>query len=312
VKVFIAGASGAIGRQLVPMLITDGHEVTGMTRSPQRAQELGAAGARAVVADALDGDAVRSAVAGAEPDAVIHQLTALPARIDQRKIERDFVLNDRLRTEGTRILVDAARDAGATRILAQSIAFSYAPGPNGRLHDEDDALLADAEAPRSYWRSGAAVRELERTVLGAGGLVLRYGYFYGPGTAMSAGGSMGDDVSKRRLPIVGSGAGVWSLVHIEDAARATVIALTRGASAPYNIVDSHPAPVSEWLPGFATALGAPRPLRVPTAIARLVAGSYGVSVMTRGQGASNARARRELGWEPRYASWREGFAANLG
>jgi nucleoside-diphosphate-sugar epimerase len=312
VRVFVAGASGAIGRQLVPQLLAGGHEVTAMTRSADRAAQLTAGGASGVVADALDADAVHAAVAQARPDAVIHQLTALPQRIDPRKIERDFVLNDRLRSEGTRILVDAARAAGASRIVAQSIAFMYAPGPSGRVHEEDDPLLSDAEAPASFKRSAAAVRELERTVLGAGGLVLRYGYFYGPGTAISSTGSMGEDVRRRRMPIVGGGTGVWSLVHIADAARATVAALQRGDSGAYNVVDDHPAPVSEWLPGFAAAVGAPRPMRVPALIARIVAGDYGVAAMTRAQGASNARARRELGWEPQYPSWREGFAADLG
>jgi nucleoside-diphosphate-sugar epimerase len=312
VRVFVAGASGAIGRQLVPLLLAEGHEVTGMTRSPATAAELTANGATGVVADALDAESVATAVADARPEAVVHELTALPARIDPRKIERDFVLNDRLRTEGTRHLIAAAQAVGVRRIVAQSIAFTYAPGPRGRLHEEGDPLIADEQAAANYRRSAAAVRELERRVLDAGGLVLRYGYFYGPGTALSSAGSMGVDVRKRRMPIVGHGAGVWSLVHIGDAARATVAALERGASAAYNIVDDHPAPVSEWLPGFASALGAPRPMRVPKLIARLVAGSYGVAVMTEGQGASNELAKRELQWQPRYPSWRDGFAADLG
>jgi nucleoside-diphosphate-sugar epimerase len=296
----------------VPLLLSAGHEVTGTTRSPERAREISASGAVGVVADALDPDAVRSAVAQARPEAVIHQLTALPQRIDPRKIERDFVLNDRLRTEGTRILVDAAREAGATRIIAQSIAFAYAPGPPGTVHREEDALISDSEAQPSFRRSAAAVRELERIVLGADGLVLRYGYFYGPGSAISGSGSMGQDVRRRRMPIVGAGQGVWSLVHLADAAEATLAALQHGDSAPYNVVDDHPAPVAEWLPGLAAALGAPRPLRVPALIARLAAGSYGVAAMTTAEGASNARARSELSWQPRYASWREGFAADLG
>ena len=260
----------------------------------------------------VTGPPVRAAVLAAEPDAVIHELTSLPARIDPRKIERDFELNDRLRTDGTRNLLDAAHAAGAKRILAQSIAFSYVPGPPGTVHSEGDPLIGDDHAPASYRRSAAAVRALEGSVLGAGGLVLRYGYFYGPGSAMSASGSMGEDVRKRRLPVVGGGAGVWSLVHVVDAARATVAALHRGASGAYNIVDDHPAPVAEWLPGFAAAVRAPKPLRVTALIARLAAGSYGVSLMTEAQGASNALAKRELQWQPRYQSWREGFAADLG
>jgi nucleoside-diphosphate-sugar epimerase len=308
-RVFLAGATGVIGTRLVPMLVAAGHEVTGMTRTPGKLDALRGQGAEAVVADALDPAAVRAAVAQARPEAVIHQLTSLPQRIDPRKIERDFVLNDRLRTEGTRNLVRAAQEAGAGRIIAQSIAFSYAPGPTGTVHTEQDPMLVDA--PRPYARSGKAVVELERTVLGAGGLVLRYGYFYGPGSSISRRGSTGQDVARRRLPIVGAGTGVWSFVHVDDAARATVLALTHGASGPYNIVDDQPAPVSEWLPALAEALGAPRPWRVPAFIARLAAGSYGVGVMTQAQGASNELARRELAWAPAHASWREGFRDGL-
>lgn len=308
-RVFLAGATGVIGRRLVPMLLADGHQVTGMTRSREKLEQLHASGAEPVLADALDAAAVRDAVAQARPEAVIHQLTALPARIDPRKIERDFALNDRLRGEGTRILVGAAQAAGATRILAQSIAFSYAPGPPGTVHRERDPLLDDP--PKSFARSARAMQELERTVLDADGVVLRYGYFYGPGSAMSRGGSIGADLSRRRLPIVGRGQGVWSLIHVDDAARATVAALTRGQSGPYNIVDDDPARVSEWLPALADVLGAPRPLRVPVLIARPLAGAYGVASMTRAQGASNELAKREMGWQPQYPSWREGFRTAL-
>ncbi len=308
-RVFLAGATGVIGRRLLPMLLADGHEVTGMTRSPDKLEQLRAAGAQPALADALDAAAVRAAVEQARPEAVIHQLTALPARIDPRRIERDFELNDRLRSEGTRILVGAAQASGVRRIIAQSIAFIYAPGPAGAVHREQDPLLRDA--PKSFERTARAVAELEREVLDAGGLVLRYGYFYGPGSAMSANGSMGQDVARRRLPIVGRGEGVWSLIHVDDAARATVAALTQGSSGAYNIVDDEPAPVSQWLPAFAQALGAPRPLRVPVLLARAVAGSYGVATMTKAQGASNELAKRELDWQPEYASWREGFARAL-
>jgi 2-alkyl-3-oxoalkanoate reductase len=309
VRVFLAGATGVIGRRLVPMLLADGHQVTGMTRSREKLEQLHASGAEPVLADALDAAAVRDAVAQARPEAVIHQLTALPARIDPRKIERDFALNDRLRDEGTRILVGAAQAAGATRILAQSIAFSYAPGPPGAVHREQDPLLKDP--PKSFKRSAEAMQALERTVLGAGGMVLRYGYFYGPGSAMSRSGSIGQDLARRRLPIVGRGQGVWSLIHVDDAARATVAALTRGQSGPYNIVDDEPAAVAQWLPALADVLGAPRPLRVPVMIARPLAGAYGVASMTRAQGASNELAKRELGWQPEYPSWREGFRTAL-
>ncbi|MGO9489535.1 MAG: NAD-dependent epimerase/dehydratase family protein [Solirubrobacteraceae bacterium] len=311
-RVFLAGATGVIGRQLVPMLLADGHELTGCTRSPQRARELRAAGAEAVVLDALEEPAMRAALRDARPDAVLHQLTALPPRIDPRTIERDFILNDRLRDEGTRILVEAAREAGASRILAQSIAFSYAPGPPGTLHDEQDPLLSEEQAGPSFRRSAAALRSLERTVLDADGLLLRYGYFYGAGSAISRSGSMVADVRRRRLPIVGGGRGVWSFIQVEDAARATVAALGSGGAGAYNVVDDDPAPVAAWLPALARALGAKPPRRVPAWLARPLAGSYGVTVMTSGQGASNARARRELAWEPRYPSWREGFERALG
>jgi len=309
-RVFLAGASGVIGRRLTPMLLAEGHHVTGMTRSPEGAGAVSAMGAEPVLADALDPAAVSVAVRDARPDAVIHELTSLPPRIDPRRIESDFALNDRLRDEGTRNLVQSARAAGAGRIVAQSIAFAYAPGPAGTLHRETDPLFLDSPAP--FRRSAHAVHELERSVLEAGGVVLRYGYFYGPGSAISTSGSMGADVARRRLPVVGRGEGVWSFIHVDDAARATVAALTRGASGAYNIVDDDPAPVSQWLPALADALRAPPPRRVPAFIARFVAGSYGVASMTRAQGASNELARQELGWTPEHGSWREGFRTALG
>jgi nucleoside-diphosphate-sugar epimerase len=309
-RVFLAGATGVIGRRLVPMLVAEGHQVTGMTRSFEKAESLRAAGAEPVVADALDADAVREAVTGTQPDAVIHQLTALPKRIDPRKIEQDFVLNDKLRSEGTRLLVDAAQAAGAKRIVAQSIAFAYAPGPPGTLHGESDPLFLTA--PKSFRRSANALADLERTVLGSSGIVLRYGYFYGPGTSISSDGSMVEDLVRRRLPIVGRGTGVWSFIHIDDAARATMAALGHEGAGAYNIVDDDPAPVADWLPALAGAVKAPKPWRVPAAIARLAAGQYGVSVMTEGQGASNELAKRDLGWQPTHASWREGFHTALG
>ncbi len=309
-RVFLAGATGAIGAPLLALLVADGHEVTGMTRSPEKAAAVRAAGAEAVIVDALDADAVTSAVVAARPEAVVHQLTAIPPRLDPRKIVRDFALTDRLRTQGTRNLVAAAQRAGASRVLAQSIAFAYASGPLGTVHVEDDPLMADP--PAQFKRSAAAIAELERTVLGAGGIVLRYGYFYGPGTSISARGSLGQEVARRRLPIVGGGGGVWSFIHVQDAARATVAALTHGESDTYNVVDDEPAPVHEWIPALADALGAKAPRRVPAWLARPLAGEYGVMTMTRAQGASNARAKHELGWTPRYASWREGFQSALG
>jgi nucleoside-diphosphate-sugar epimerase len=311
-RVFVAGATGVIGRPLLALLIAGGHEVTGMTRSAANAQTLQAAGAESVLADALDAPAVTRAVQAARPQAVIHQLTAIPARLDPRRIERDFALTDRLRTEGTRILVDAARSAGAERVLAQSVAFAYAPGPRGTVHVESDPLNVDANPPRQFRRSAAAIAELESTVLDAGGLVLRYGYFYGPGSAISRSGSLCGEVRRRRLPIIGGGGGAWSFIHVEDAAHATVAALTNGPDGAYNIVDDEPARVCEWLPALASALGAPRPRRVPSWLARPLAGSYGIATMTAAQGASNTLAKRELGWRPGYSSWRQGFRTALG
>jgi nucleoside-diphosphate-sugar epimerase len=308
-RVFVAGATGAVGRRLIPALLDEGHQVTAMVRSPERSGQVRAMGAEPAVADALDREAVRGAVLSCRPEAVIHELTALPRRINPRKIERDFVMNDRLRSEGTRNLVEAARAAGTGRILAQSIAFMYAPGPPGTVHGEQDPLLE--QAPKSFRRTADAVAELERAVLGAQGVVLRYGYFYGPGSAISREGSMAEDLARRRLPIVGAGKGVWSFIHVDDAARATVAALGRAATGAYNIVDDEPAPVSQWLPTLADALGVPAPRRVPVPIARLVAGAYGVAIMTRAQGASNALAKGELGWSPAYSSWREGFRVAL-
>jgi nucleoside-diphosphate-sugar epimerase len=310
VRVFIAGATGVIGRRLIPQLQSAGHELSGMTRSPERAAELRAQGVDAAVADALDADAVERAVADARPDAVVDQLTSLPARIDPRKIERDFALNDRLRSEGTRILVAASEKAGARRIVAQSIAFAYAPGPPGTVHAEDDPLYVDSPPP--FRRSARALADLEQAILGAGGIVLRYGYFYGPGSSIGRGGSMPEELARRRLPVIGRGQGVWSFIHVDDAAAATVAALTHGESGAYNVVDDEPAPVAEWLPELAAALHAPPPFRVPASIARLAAGRYGVDTMTRAQGASNARAKQQLGWAPAHPSWREGFRNDLG
>jgi nucleoside-diphosphate-sugar epimerase len=310
VRVFLAGATGVIGRPLLERLVADGHEVSGMTRSPQKADALRAAGAEPIVADGLDAQAVHDAVVKARPDAVIHELTAIPQRLDPRKIIRDFALTDRLRTEGTRNLLAGARAAGASRFIAQSIAFAYEPGPAGTVHGEQDPLIADP--PAQFERSAKAITELEHQTVAADGLVLRYGYFYGPGSSISTHGALADEVAKRRLPIVGGGAGVWSFTHVEDAAAATAQALTHGQSGTYNVVDDEPAPVREWVPALAQALGAKPPRRVPAWLARPLAGEYGVYTMTRAQGASNARAKAELGWSPRYASWREGFRTALG
>jgi nucleoside-diphosphate-sugar epimerase len=311
-RVFVAGATGVLGRSLVPMLVTQGHEVTGMTRSPEKVPALREAGAEPVVADALDALALKAAVVGARPDAIVHLLTALPQRLEPRKVKRDLALNDRLRGRGTRDLLAAAQAAGVERIVAQSIAFAYLPGPPGTLHTETEALHLDG--PKSFRRTARALHELEFTVCDIRGTVLRFGYLYGPGTSIARDGTMAEDLHRHRMPIVGSGVGVWSFVHIDDAARAIVIALDLedGEAHVYNVVDDEPALVGEWLPALASAVGAGRPWRVPTPIARLVGGSLAVMFMVEAQGASNANVKRELGWKPQIPSWREGFQTALG
>jgi nucleoside-diphosphate-sugar epimerase len=309
-RVFLAGATGVIGRRLVPLLIADGHQVTGMTRSPEKVQALRAAGAEPVVVDAFDAQALQAAVAEARPDAVIHELTSLPQRIDPRKIKRDLAVNDRLRSEGTRNLVAAAQSAGVERIIAESIAFAYRPGPPGTLHTETDSLYLDS--PEVFKRTADALHDLESAVRGSGGTVLRYGYLYGPGSSIAPDGSIAEDLRRRRMPVVGHGGGVWSFIHVDDAARATVAALAHEGSATFNVVDDDPAPVREWLPVLAEAVYAPRPWRVPTLLARALAGDFGVMTMTQAQGASGALIKRELDWQPQYPSWREGFRTALG
>ena len=306
-KVFLAGATGAIGKQLVPQLVQAGHEVTGMTRSRDKADLVRSLGARPVVADALDPEAVGRAVSEAEPDAIVHELTAIPPQLDMRNIDRSFALTNRLRTEGTGHLLSAARAAGVERFVAQSFAGWPYAAEGGPVKSEDDPL--DPNPPANIAQTLAAIRHLEQAVTEAGGIVLRYGGFYGPGTNMSVDppGEMVEMIRGRKVPLVGDGGGVWSFVHVEDAAAATVKAPERGEPGIYNVVDDEPAPVSEWLPGIASAVGAKPPRRVPRAIARLLAGEAAVRMMTESRGASNAKAKSELGWRPRYPSWREGF-----
>ncbi len=313
-KVFVAGATGALGKQLVPMLVANGHDVVGMTRTEAKRDQLRSVGAQPVVADALNADAVGRAVGAAEPDVIVHQLTAIPPVIDMRHFERDFELTNRLRTEGTDHLLSAGRAAGVKRFVIQSNAGLYAR-TGGPIKGED-APLDDAPPPEMR-RGLAALRHLETAVAGAhwtDGVVLRYGWFYGPGTgiAVDPPGSQIELIRKRRLPVVGAGTGVWSFIHIEDAASATATAIESGPAGTYNIVDDDPAPVSEWLPALATAVGAKRPRRVPRWVGRLAAGEWAVATMTTLRGASNDRAKYELGWQPRYPSWRQGFAEGLG
>jgi 2-alkyl-3-oxoalkanoate reductase len=308
VRIFVAGASGAVGARLVPLLAEHGHQVVGMTRTPERAERLREMGARPSVADGLDPDAVRKAVARAEPDVVVHQMTSLATFSDLRHFDRDFAATNRLRTEGTDHLVAAARAAGCRRFVAQSFAGWPYAREGGPVKDEDDPL--DPEPPGQFASTLAAIRYLERTVVGAfdlEGIVLRYGTFYGPGTSISQGGDHLEAVRRRRFPIVGNGRGVWSLVHIDDVASATLAAIERGERGIYNIVDDEPAAVAEWLPALAAAIGARPPLRLPAWVGRFAVGGHAVAMMTQARGASNRKAKRELGWQPRYASWRGGF-----
>jgi 2-alkyl-3-oxoalkanoate reductase len=314
-RVFVAGASGAIGGRLVPMLMEAGHAVVAMTRTADKADAIRASGAEPVLADALDADSVGAAVRAAEPEAVVHQLTALSSMTgNPRKFAEDFALTNRLRTEGTDHLLAAARAAGARRFVAQSYAGWPYAREGGPVKSEDDPL--DPDPPAAARDALDAMRYLDRIVPGAEGIegvVLRYGGFYGPGTGIARGeeSALIEAIRKRRFPVVGGGTGVWSFVHIDDAASATLAAVDRGAPGIYNVVDDDPAPVSEWLPALADAIGAKPPRRVPTWIGRLAGGEMAVSLMTQVRGASNAKAKRELGWQPEHPSWREGFPAAL-
>ena len=310
-RIFLAGATGALGSRLVPRLLEAGHEVTGTTRSPAKADMLRAAGAEPVIADGLDRDAIVAAIAAARPDAIVHQLTALGGLSSLRDFDGAFALTNRLRTEGTDNLLAGAREAGTRRFVAQSFAGWPYARTGGPVKTEDDPVDPDPPAP-SMRESLAAIRRLEQTVTEAGGIALRYGGFYGPGTGLTKGGDQVDLVRKRRFPLVGDGGGVWSFVHIDDAAAATLAALERGTpGAIYNVVDDDPAPVREWLPALADAAGAKPPRRVPRWLGRIAAGDAVTAMMTEIRGASNANAKRELGWEPAYPSWRQGFKAAL-
>ncbi len=319
-KVFVAGATGVLGRQLVPQLVARGHEVVGMTRSTSKQDLVRSLGARPVVADALDPDAVAQAVASAEPEVIVHQLTALSGPIgirDARHLERSaaFTMTNRLRTEGTDHLLAAGRAVGARRFVAQGFAAWRWARTGGPVQTETDPLDPNPPAPLRTVQAGYLYLERAVTTIGWGeGLVLRYGGFYGPGTSISLAPDavMAAPIRKRRFPIVGDGGGVFSHVHIEDAATATAIAVQHGQPGLYNIVDDEPAPVRDWLPVLASALGAKPPRRIPRWLGRLAAGEVATIMMTDVRGASNEKAKRELGWQPRYASWRQGFVQGLG
>jgi nucleoside-diphosphate-sugar epimerase len=309
-RVFVAGATGAIGKQLVPRLVEAGHEVHGMTRSESKQAMLYELGAVPVVADALDSDQVAEAVARARPDVIVHQLTAIGA-IDMRHFDRDFTPTNRLRTEGTDHLLFAGQAIGVRRFVAQGVAgYGAYARTGGPMKSEEDPL--DPTPAREMRQTLVAIRHLEEAVLGAEwteGIVLRYGVFYGPGTSLAPGAEQFELVRRRRFPLVGDGGGVWSFIHVADAAAATVAAVERGTRGVYNVVDDDPVPVAVWLPALAQTLGAKKPMRVPRFIGRLFAGEAGVVMMTELRGASNAKAKRELTWRPAHPSWRQGFAA---
>jgi nucleoside-diphosphate-sugar epimerase len=310
-KVFVAGATGAIGQQLVPKLVDGGHEVHGMTRTMAKQQLLRDMGAEPVVADALDADQVAEAVARAQPDVIVHELTAI-GPMDLRHFDRAFATTNRLRTQGTDHLLSAGQAVGVERFVAQSFFAAY-ERTGGPVKSEDDSF--GPHPPKEMRETVAAIRHVEDAVLAATwteGIVLRYGGFYGPGTSLGPDGEQTEAVRRRRFPLVGKGSGVWSFIHIADAAEATVAAVEHGRRGVYNIVDDEPAPVAEWLPFLARTLGAKRPMHVPRLVGRLLTGEVGDVMMTELRGASNHKAKGELGWTPSHSSWREGFVALAG
>ena len=304
-RVFVAGATGALGRHLVPMLVAAGHEVTATTRTPGKLAQLREAGAEPVVVDGLDREAVMAAVRAAAPEVIVHQMTALAGMRSLRKPDQVFAATNELRTRGTDNLLAAAAQAGTRRVIAQSNDRAYERS-GGPVKTEEDPLASRPPSPSSA-RSLAAIKHVDETVPLAApeGIVLRYGAFYGPGASEL----LLDAVRKRQVPVIGGGTGISSFIEITDAAAATLAAVEGGAPGAYNVVDSDPAPVAEWLPYLAKVAGAKPPLRMPAWLGRLLAGEFVVAQMTSWRGSSNEKARKELGWEPRYASWREGFRA---
>ena len=302
-RVFVAGATGVIGQSLIPGLVAAGHEVTGTTRSPAKAGQLTRAGATPVIVDGLDRQAVLDAVGAAQPEVIVHQMTALASMRNFRNFNKEFAVTNELRTKGTDYLLEAARQAGARRFIAQSFIGWNNARTGSLVKTEQDPL--DPDPLPATRQSMAAIRHVEEAVPGAvpEGLVLRYGMLYGPG----ASDSMLDVARKRQMPVIGGGTGTWSFTEVTDAAAATAVAVTGGAPGIYNIVDDDPAPVREWLPYLSECLGVKPPMRAPGWLGKLMAGEVAVSLMTEARGSSNAKARRELGWAPRYPSWRDGF-----
>jgi nucleoside-diphosphate-sugar epimerase len=311
-RIFVAGASGAIGRPLLPLLVDAGHEVVGTTRSEARAERIRAAGAEAVILDVHDLDRLREVVTDAKPDVVINELTGLPDALDFR--DRDaLVPTNALRGQVAPALAQIAADAGARRLISLSVAFFYAPVGDPVKSEEDPLLSMPGDHPLAAAVEALRAMEMATTgTTGIEGVVLRYGQFYGPGTYYAADGSTATEVRRRRYPVVGGGDGVFSFIHVDDAAAATVAALDHGPAGVYNIVDDEPARMAEWLPEYAQIIGAKRPWRVPAWIARLIAGGDAVSFVTQARGADNAKAKRELAWKPIYPSWRQGFREALG
>jgi nucleoside-diphosphate-sugar epimerase len=309
-RVFVAGGSGVLGRRLVPQLVARGHQVTATTTSPAKVEVLEHLGAEAVVMDGLDAVAVGEAVAKAQPEVIVHQMTAISAahagKPDMKHMDRWFAGTNRLRTEGTDHLLAAAEATGVTHFVAQGYGAWNGRREGGWVKTEQDPVDPMTGTPAEPGMK--AISHVEDVVVKAGGAVLRYGWFYGPGAT----DDLVEPVRKRQFPVVGNGAGYCSWVHLEDAASATVLAVERGAKGVFNIVDDDPAPASEWLPYLASVAGAKRPMRVPVWLARPLAGEVAVTMMTEGRGFSNAKAKRELGWELRYPSWRQGFKAELG
>lgn len=306
-RIFVAGATGAVGRSLVPLLVRKGHSVVGLTRTPAKTGLLRNLGAEPVVADALDERAIRAAVAAARPDVIVHQLTDLKGALDLRQFDRAFASSNRLRTAGTDYLLAAAQDCGAKRMVAQSFCGWPYRRAGGPVKSEDDPL--DPNPPAELRGTLDAIRYLEHAVTttpGVAGVALRYGGFYGPGTGVFD-PSMIEQVRKRRMPLIGGGTAWWSFLHVDDAAEAAALAVEHG-NGIYNIVDDDPAPVHDWLVALAAMLGAKPPFRVPAWLGRLAAGEHIVVMMTEARAGSNAKAKRDLGWSPRYRSWRQGFA----
>ncbi len=312
-RILLAGATGALGRRLLPLLVDAGHDVVGTTRSAANTASLQRAGVEPAVMDGLDAESVTAAMTAARPDAVIHQLSSLSGASNLKKFDATFAATNALRTRGTDLLLAAAVSAGAKRFIAQS----YTGWPNERtgslVKDEADPL--DSHPTKASRQTLDAIKYVEQVVTSSPdlhGTALRYGTFYGPGTGFQPGGEMYELIRKRQLPLVGTASGIWSWIHIDDAARATMLALERGAPGVYNITDDEPAPVSEWLPHLAAAIGAKPPRRLPAWLVRPMIGEHGISLMTQIRGSSNAKAKRELGWTLEYPSWRSGFESGLG